>query len=59
MDFLVPFLQSESLEDPWLEILALNYLEDIIPPNEVFKEGKDYDVGFGTYKLRHIKFLGC
>lgn len=31
----------------------------IMSPNEIFKEGKDYHVGFSTYKLRHIKFGGC
>lgn len=59
VDFPVHLLKLKSLEDLWLEILALRDLGDIIPPDEILKEGKDCHVGFCTYKLRHIKFSGC
>lgn len=59
MDFPVHLLKLEILEDLWLEIVALHELGDIIPPDEISKEGKDCHVGFYTYILRHIKFSGC
>lgn len=38
---------------------GINLFGDVIPPNEIFKEGKDPRVGFSIYKLRHSNFLGC